>query len=102
MDELFSELTGIPDDKALTTAAYFHAKFENIHPFANGNDRVGRLMMNYILALHNHPPITIHEEDRKNYYEALEVYGTRARIWNRSALSCAGRRQRHGRSRPRM
>lgn len=42
MAELLSELTGIPDGKALTAAAYFHAKFENIHPFADGNGRAGK------------------------------------------------------------
>ena len=30
--------------------------------------------MNYFLVLHEHPPITIHEEDRKEYYEALETW----------------------------
>ncbi len=77
MDELLSELTEIPDSKALAAAAYFHAKFENIHPFADGNGRAGRLAMNYFLVLHNHPPITIHEEDRKSYYEALEAWDMR-------------------------
>ena len=59
-----------------TAAAYFHAKFENIHPFADGNGRTGRLAMNYFLVMHNHPPITIHEEDRQSYYEALEAWDT--------------------------
>jgi len=77
IDELLSELTGIPDGKALIAAAYFHAKFENIHPFADSNGRTGRLAMNYFLVLHNHPPVTIHEEDRKSYYEALEAWDTR-------------------------
>ncbi|MCM1261119.1 MAG: Fic family protein [Butyrivibrio sp.] len=76
MDELLSELTEIPNSKTLTAAAYFHAKFENIHPFADGNGRTGRLVMNYFLVLHNHPPITIHEDDRKSYYEALEAWDT--------------------------
>lgn len=74
MNELLSELTDVADHNALTAAAYFHAKFENIHPFADGNGRVGRLAMNYFLILHNHPPIIIHEEDRKNYYTALEAW----------------------------
>lgn len=74
MEELLEELLDISDDKALTAAAYFHAKFENIHPFADGNGRVGRLAMNYFLVIHNHPPITIHEEDRKAYYKALEAW----------------------------
>lgn len=46
IEELFSELVEIPDNKALTGAAYVHAKFENIHPFADGNRRTGRLAMN--------------------------------------------------------
>ena len=74
VSELLSELEDIPNRNALTAAAYFHAKFENIHPFADGNGRVGRLAMNYFLVMHNHPPIVIHEEDRKGYYEALEAW----------------------------
>lgn len=74
MQELLEELDSIPDEKALTAAAYFHVKFENIHPFADGNGRTGRLAMNYFLVQHNHPPITIFEEDRLAYYNALESW----------------------------
>ena len=74
MGELLSEIQDVPAQTALTAAAYFHAKFENIHPFADGNGRTGRLAMNYFLVLHDHPPIVIHEEDRKGYYEALEAW----------------------------
>ena len=63
-------------DSSLIAAAYFHVKFENIHPFADGNGRTGRLAMNYLLVLLNHPPIIIHEEDRKDYYAALEAWDT--------------------------
>lgn len=72
--ELLDELEDIDDKNALVAAAYFHAKLENIHPFSDGNGRVGRLLMNYILLIHNHPPITIYEEDRKDYYKALEKF----------------------------
>ena len=74
--ELLEELQNIAPEQALTAAAYFHAKFENIHPFADGNGRAGRLAMNYLLVLHGHPPIIIHEEDRKEYYAALEAWDT--------------------------
>ena len=74
MSELMAELQNIKPKNALTAAAYFHAKFENIHPFADGNGRTGRLAMNYLLVLLDHPPIVIHEEDRKGYYEALETW----------------------------
>ena len=63
MRELLEELSEIPVGKELTAAAYFHVKFENIHPFADGNGRVGRLAMN-----------TIHQEDKKDYYQALEAW----------------------------
>lgn len=80
MAELLSEMQDIPDEKVLTEAAYFHAKFENIHPFADGNGRTGRLAMNYLLVLHDHPPIVIHEEDRKAYYEALEAWDSEQQL----------------------
>lgn len=74
MRELLSDLQDVSDDNALIAAAFFHAKFENIHPFADGNGRAGRLLMNYFLVAHNHPVIVIHEEDRKPYMEALEQW----------------------------
>ena len=77
MAELLAELQDFPEEKALTAGAYFHAKFENIHPFADGNGRTGRLVMNYLLILHGHPPVIIHEEDRKGYFEALEAWDER-------------------------
>lgn len=80
MSELMAELADIEDRHALTAAAYFHAKFENIHPFADGNGRTGRLAMNYFLVTHGHPPVTIHEEDRREYYAALEEWDTGQRL----------------------
>ena len=77
ISELLAELQDVSNENALTAAAYFHAKFENIHPFADGNGRTGRLAMNYFLVTHNHPPVIIHEEDRKQYYEGLEAWDIR-------------------------
>ena len=80
MNELLEDIQKIEDKDVLTAAAYFHAKFENIHPFSDGNGRCGRLLMNYLLLLHNHPPIIIFEEDRKEYYDALEEFDTEIKI----------------------
>ena len=68
-----NELNTIPD-AVLIKAAYFHAVFETIHPFADGNGRVGRTLMNYYLMKHNYPPIVIFNEDKETYYLALEVF----------------------------
>ena len=80
VSELLEELCDISEENVLTAAAYFHAKLENIHPFADGNGRTGRLAMNYLLILHNHPPIIIHQEDRKSYYTALEAWDERQEL----------------------
>lgn len=77
MGELLDELRDIPADRLLRAAAYYHVKFENIHPFADGNGRTGRLTMNYFLVMNDHPPVTIHQEDRKAYYAALEAWDER-------------------------
>ncbi len=58
----------------LILAAVAHNQFENIHPFRDGNGRVGRLLLNYILLKHNLPPVNISLKNRKEYYGALRAY----------------------------
>lgn len=53
-------------------ASTFHIQFEVIHPFGDGNGRVGRLLTNHILAQKNYFPVTILEKTKQNYYRALE------------------------------
>lgn len=71
---LLSELNGFEDKNTLKAAAYFHVRFEYIHPFADGNGRAGRTLLNYFLMIHNHPPLIIYDEDKAAYYDALEAY----------------------------
>lgn len=74
MATLLSEISLAPPGKELTVAAYFHAVFENIHPFSDGNGRCGRELMNYLLLMHNHPPVVVFEDDRIAYFGALEAW----------------------------
>lgn len=74
MKELLQEIRNISDDQAFVAGVYFHARFENIHPFADGNGRVGRTLMNYFFLIHNIAPVVIHNEYRQLYYDALEKY----------------------------
>lgn len=55
-------------------AAVVHNQFETIHPFQDGNGRVGRLLLNNILLKHNLPPVNIKLKNRKEYYIALQEY----------------------------
>ncbi len=59
---------------ALILAAVVHNQFENIHPFADGNGRVGRILLNNILIKHNLPPINIDFKNRMEYYSSLQEY----------------------------
>jgi Fic family protein len=60
--------------KPLVLAAIIHNQFEHIHPFQDGNGRVGRLLLNFILLKNNYPPININIEGRWEYYESLREY----------------------------
>ncbi|KKU43453.1 MAG: hypothetical protein UX60_C0025G0008 [Berkelbacteria bacterium GW2011_GWA2_46_7] len=55
-------------------AAVFHSIFEQIHPFPDGNGRVGRILLNYILIAHGLPNIAIKglETEKNEYFSALE------------------------------
>ena len=74
LTEVLEDINSYTGDRILDAAAYLHACFENIHPFADGNGVVGRTMMNYYLMIHDHPPIVVFDEDKKLYYHALEAF----------------------------
>lgn len=59
------------DQHAMVFVADVHARFERIHPFRDGNGRVGRLATNLLLVRHGYPPAVIHKRDRTRYLNAL-------------------------------
>jgi Fic family protein len=52
-------------------AAMFHYRYIRIHPFEDGNGRIARLMVNYILSRHNWPMIVVRNRNKQAYLEAL-------------------------------
>lgn len=56
---------------AVELASLFHYRYIRIHPFEDGNGRIARLMMNYILSRHGWPMIVVRSRNKHSYLEAL-------------------------------
>ena len=54
--------------------AQLHAEFESIHPFVDGNGRIGRVLNNYLLIREGFPPIIVRNKEKETYYSALRSY----------------------------
>ena len=57
-----------PNNDIISKVARTHASFEQIHPFADGNGRIGRLLALAILLKNNYAPDIIRQENRRRYY----------------------------------
>jgi Fic family protein/DNA-binding XRE family transcriptional regulator len=70
MPEIIANVKNIKKD-IIAGLAEFHSRFEQIHPFSDGNGRVGRLLINAILLKENFAPAIIRQEQKQLYYNYL-------------------------------
>lgn len=74
MDELFASYHGYIGDGIVKRISRFHLGFEHIHPFVDGNGRIGRVLINYLLVREGYVPINIKFIDRGLYYNAFREF----------------------------
>ncbi len=58
-------------EDTLKQISMIHSQFEQVHPFSDGNGRIGRLIISATLLIENIPPAIIHQEEKKLYYTYL-------------------------------
>jgi cell filamentation protein, protein adenylyltransferase len=71
VDEANAIPEGTKASHVIEEFARLHAAFERIHPFADGNGRTGRLVLNLLLVRSGYPPAVINKRDRDRYLDGL-------------------------------
>ena len=79
IDEILLQYASDLDSYFLDRIARFHLDFEVIHPFCDGNGRVGRVIINAQLLKHGLPPLIIRNSEKQTYYRAFREYADRKR-----------------------
>ncbi len=58
----------------IDAVSIFHLRFEDIHPFIDGNGRIGRLILNLELMKYGLLPVNIKFANRREYYDCFDAY----------------------------
>ena len=74
IDEIIIEYSSEHDSYFVDKIAKFHLDFENLHPFNDGNGRIGRVLINYQLQLLGFPNLIIRDKEKQKYYDGFKEY----------------------------
>lgn len=74
LQKMLAEYNAASHESIIKRIARMHLTFEYIHPFVDGNGRIGRVINNYLLIREGFVPINIKFIDRKKYYEAFKEF----------------------------
>lgn len=74
IESIISEYNSDFDSYLLEQVAKFHLDFETIHPFNDGNGRIGRVLINWQLIRAGFPPVIIRNREKQDYYETFSAY----------------------------
>ena len=74
LEKMLAEYNGTAHENITKRIARLHLEFEHIHPFVDGNGRIGRVLNNYLLIREGFVPINIKFIERKKYYAAFKEF----------------------------
>ena len=74
LEKMIARYNASSHENIIKRIALLHLTFEHIHPFVDGNGRIGRVINNYLLIREGFVPINIKFIDRKMYYEAFKEF----------------------------
>jgi len=77
LEKMLAEYNASSRENIIKRIARLHLTFEYIHPFVDGNGRIGRVINNYLLIREGFVPINIKFIDRKKYYEAFKEFDSK-------------------------
>ena len=77
LEKMLSDFNARNHENIVKRIARLHLMFEHIHPFCDGNGRIGRVINNYLLVREGFVPINIKFIDREKYYEAFKEFDTK-------------------------